>query len=219
MKKFFNVLQESPLFKGIEVNDLESVLNCLSAKEISYNKNAIISIAGDVIQNIGVVLTGQVQVVKDDSMGNRTIVASLSSSEIYGEAICCLGDEKSPVTVIASENSVILSLDFKRILKVCSNACDFHTKLIENMLFILASKNVFLQNRMEIVTNRSIRTKVKLYLESFVRTQGRHIFIPLNREQMAEYLCVDRSALSHELMKMKKDGLIDYHRNVFKLLK
>ena len=211
------VLERSPLFSGIAPADMSSILRCLGAKSLRFRKNEIIQMAGDQPKNIGIVLSGQLQIFKDDSFGNRTLLTSILPAEIYGESICCAGLTESPVSVMAMDNSMILSLAFPDILKTCSNACDFHGKLIENMMFVLARKNIFLQNRMDILTEKSLRTKIMIYLESFVPTQGGDITIPLNREQMAAYLCVDRSALSHELIKMKDDGLIRYQRNRFHL--
>ena len=210
-----DVLKKTPLFAGIDKGDVRSMLDCLSAKQADYKKNEIIVMAGDNLKNIGIVVAGQLQVYKEDSYGNRTIMATLEPPELYGEAICCAGLSESPVNVAANEDSLVLLLDFPRILNICSNTCTFHSKLIENMLYVLGQKNLFLQNRMDIVTGKSVRAKVLAYLESF--GSGGIITIPLNREQMAEYLCTDRSALSHELAKMKKEGLIDYHKNSFKI--
>lgn len=218
MKNYLDVIQKSALFKDIEHCDIESMLGCLSAKLENYKKDEIIVMAGNKMPHIGIVVSGQVQVTKDDSMGNRIILSQLSPPDIYGEAICCANLPESPVTVISNEDSTILTMDFARILNICSNTCSFHTKLIENMMFILAQKNVFLQTRMDIISNKSVRKKVMLYLESFVPNKGSAFKIPLNREQMADYLCVDRSALSHELIKMKKAGIINYQRNTFEIL-
>jgi len=106
-------------------------------------------------------------------------------------------------------------LSFSQILHTCPNSCAYHTKLIENMLELIANKNLQLQSRMEIISLKAVRAKVMRYLESFVPKQGRNITIPFNREEMADFLCVERSALSHELSKMKRDGLIEYKKNKF----
>ena len=217
MKQYLNIIKNSQLFKGIEFEDILSVLGCLSSKTKHYQKDEILIITGEKLQNIGIVLDGQVQILQEDVSGNRTILSSIYPSEIYGEAICCAGIDQSPVTVLASEDSTVLLLDFARILQICSNVCSFHSKLIENMLYIISRKNIFLQNRMDIVSKKSVRTKIIMYLENFNKKYGEEFHIPLNREQMSEYLCVDRSALSHELMKMKKDGIVEYNKNIFKL--
>jgi len=219
MKKHFEIISNSYLFDNIPPKDIASMLICLDTKTVNFKKGRTIMMAGDRFEAVGIVLRGQVQIAKEDIAGNRTILATIIPTDVFGEAICCAGLEASPVSVVAAEDSSILFLNFARILRVCSKTCEFHARLIENMLKVIARKNIFLQNRMDIMSNKSVREKVQTYLESFIPMQGTEITIPLNRQQMAEYLCVERSALSHELMRMKKDGLIDYRKNNFKLLK
>ena len=215
MKEYYLLLEKVCLFSGIETNDLEALLRCLGAGIKKVVKGDIILLAGDTPRHVGIVLTGQLHIIREDRDGNRTLIAAQAPGEIFAEALCCAGVSESPLTVIAEADSTVLMLDFTRVLKTCSNACAFHAKLIENMLRLIAGKNIFLQNRMEIISLKSIRAKVMLYLESFQVEHGRKIIIPLNREEMADYLCVERSALSHELAKMKKDGLIEYRKNCF----
>jgi len=215
MKEYYLLLEKVCLFSGIETNDLEALLRCLGAGIKKVVKGEIILLAGDTPRHVGIVLTGQLHIIREDRDGNRTLIAAQAPGEIFAEALCCAGVSESPLTVIAEADSTVLMLDFTRVLKTCSNACAFHAKLIENMLRLIAGKNIFLQNRMEIISLKSIRAKVMLYLESFQVEHGRKIIIPLNREEMADYLCVERSALSHELAKMKKDGLIEYRKNCF----
>jgi len=206
------------LFNGIETGDLDALLNCLGAAKKTFIKGEIILLAGDTPRHVGIVLTGQLHIIREDHDGNRALIAVAAPGEIFAEALCCAGVSESPVTVMAEADSTVLLLDFTRVLKTCSNSCSFHTKLIENMLRLIAGKNIFLQNRMEIVSLKSVRAKIMLYLETFQIKHGHKFSIPLNREEMADYLCVDRSALSHELARMKKDGFIDYRKNCFTLL-
>ena len=143
------------------------------------------------------------------------MIAIVTAGGIFAEALCCAGVDESPITVIADLDSIVMLLSFSKILLTCSHSCTFHRKLIENMLRLIAHKNLMLQGHMEIISLKSIRARVMRYLESFILKQGREIIIPLNREELAEYLCLERSALSHELMKMQKDGLIEYRKNRF----
>jgi len=218
MKEFILLLEKISLFSGIEADDLDALLRCLSAVKKTVIRGEIILLAGDTPRHIGIVLTGQIHIIREDHDGNRALIAVVAPGEIFAEALCCAGVSESPVTVIAEADSTVLLLDFARVLKTCSNSCSFHTKLIENMLRLIAGKNIFLQNRMEIISLKSVRAKIMLYLESFRAKYGRKFLIPLNREEMADYLCVDRSALSHELARMKKDGLIEYRKNCFTLM-
>ena len=172
-------------------------------------------LSGDKPEFVGIVLSGQLNISRVDYDGNRSLVAAIIPGEMFAEALCCAGVTESPVTVFAAEDSVIIKLAFSRIIKTCPNSCSFHTQLIENMLGLIAYKNMKLQNRMEILELKSVREKVMCYLETFMPKRGENITIPFNREEMAEFLCVERSALSHELSKMKKDGLIEYRKNSF----
>ena len=218
--ELINILKFTGLFREFQANELESILGCIGAGTQSYKKGKIILLAGDTPKFAGIVLSGQLHIIRESYDGNRSLIASLAQGDIFGEALCCAGVLESPVTVIAAADSVFMPLDFSRILRACPNSCVFHGKLIENLLTLVAKKNLFLQSRMEILSSKSVRARVMLYLESFIQNpgtkkRGGSIKIPLNREEMANFLCVERSALSHELMKMKKDGMIDYKKNIF----
>lgn len=203
------------LFDGINETELGSMLRCLDAQIIHAVKNEVVLFAGNCPEHIGIVLSGQLHIVKDDYEGNRTLVAAATTGDIFAEALCCAGVTESPVTVTADTDCTIMLLRFDRILHICPHSCVFHTKLIQNMLGVVARSNLALQNRMDILGAHSVREKVMKYLESFIPKQGKNIQIPFDRESLANYLCVERSALSHELSRMKKDGLIDYKKNRF----
>ena len=205
------------LFAGVDAADMEYLLDCLDAEIRTVEKGDIVLMAGDEPKQVGLVLAGQLHVFRDDYEGNCVLMSVVPPGEVYAEALCCAGVPESPVTVMADTASTVMLLGFSRILRMCPNACSFHTELIGNMLRLVANKNLFLQSRMEIAAMKSVRAKVLRYLESFLPGQGAAVTIPLNREEMADYLCVERSALSHELARMKKDGLIDYRKNHFVL--
>lgn len=215
MDAYLQTIQEVPLFDGIKTGELPTILQCLQAKTVQYEKDDYILLAGSHPKYVGVILCGRIQVVKDDITGNRTLITSLGPGGIFGETLCCAGVQESPVSVVAESACTVLLLAFSKILHICSNACVFHGRLIQNMLLLLAKKNLYLQNSLRILSGSSIRERVQRYLEPFANQYGSHFRVPLNREQMAEYLCVDRSALSHALRRMKEDGLIDYRKNEF----
>jgi len=216
MKKGGGILLPIELFR--EIDDLDVMLQCLGAETRQVKKDEIILLAGEKPRHVGIVLSGLLHIVREDYDGNRSLMASVEPGEIFAESLCCAGVAESPVTVMAVTDSTILLLRFERVLRTCQNVCAFHHRLIENMLRIVADKNLFLQARLEIMGLKSVRAKVLRYLESFAPKKGEEFIIPFNREQMAEYLCVDRSALSHELTRMKKDGLIEYNKNRFNWL-
>ena len=206
------------LFNGLEYTELKSVLSCLDAEIKEVPKNEIILLAGDKPKYVGAVLAGAFHIVREDYDGNRSILAAVTPGEVFAETLCCANVAESPVTVVADIDSTVLLLDIERIVHTCPNSCVFHSKLIRNLLGLIADKNLYLQNRMEIISLKSIRTKVIRYLESISLMQKEIITIPYNREELADFLCVDRSALSHELSRMKKDRLIDYHKNKFVIM-
>jgi CRP-like cAMP-binding protein len=215
MNEYVNILKETGLFRTIETHDIEAMLTCLGSEVRKINKGEIILLAGDTPRHIGIVLDGQLHIAREDADGNRSLIAAVAPGGIFAEALCCAGVYESPVTVISDADSTVMLLAFSRILHTCPSSCAFHTQLIENMLGLIANKNLHLQDRMEIVCLKSIRAKVLRYLGSFKMKRGREITIPFNREELADYLCIERSALSHELARMKRDGLIEYKKNRF----
>lgn len=227
LENYAGILELTDLFKGIKTIELHSMLKCLGAGIRSAKKGEIILLEGDRLEFIGIVLAGQIHIIREDYNGNRSLMAAITPGGIFAEVLYFAakaggaarangaGISQSPVTVIAAEDSSILKMSFTRVLKTCSSSCAFHNKMIENMLGLIAKKNMMLQSRMEILELKTIREKVTRYLESFGE---RKITLPFNREEMADFLCVERSALSHELTKMKNDGLIEYRKNCFTVL-
>ena len=218
MKNFENyldIIEMTGIFKDINETERHALLECMNAGTINVKKGQIILLAGNKLEFFGIVLGGQFHIIRENYEGNRTLVAAITPGIVFAEALCCAGVTTSPVTVIAAEDSCFMKLYFSRFLETCSSSCSFRVRLIENMTGIMAKKNLMMQNKMEILELKTIREKVMRYLESF---SVHVITVPFNREEMAEFLCVERSALSHELIKMKKDGLIDYKKNKFLLL-
>lgn len=212
---WYPILQKVSLFEGIHKDELDAILQCVGGTIKNVRKGEFALLAGDKVTQIGIVLSGELHIVSECYDGKRSLTASLMPSNLYGEALCCANIERSPVSVVAKKDSSVITLDFSKAIFPCSNSCGFHGKLIENMLRNVARKNIQLQSRMEIMNINSVRGKVLHYLESFVPIQGQNIVIPFNREEMASYLGVERSALSHELSRMKADDLIDYKKNHF----
>lgn len=215
MKKYKELLASVNLFHGIPLNELIPTLDRLMARTEKYEKGAQLLTAGSKPDNVGVVLSGQLHIIKEDVDGNRTLLSTLYETDIFAETLCCANVEESPVTVLADTDSVVLLLPLTHILNTCPNACGFRGQLLGNMLKVVAQKNLYLQGRIELIRIKSVRTKVLGYLNTFAVRRGETFSIPLNREEMADYLCVERSALSHELMRMKRDRLIDYSKNRF----
>lgn len=219
MKKYVKLLQKNVLFKSFDLNDLESILNCLSAKINSYKKKDFILLQGDHVNFVGIVLSGSIQVIKEDIEGNTNILGHFATNDIFAEAFACADIDECPVTVQATEDCEIMFIDCKRIVKTCNKACIFHSSLIENMLSLIARKNIILNQKIEILSKRTTREKLLNYFNTQIKiSHSRKFSIPYNREDLANYLCVDRSALSRELCNMRDEGLIKFKKNEFEIL-
>lgn len=217
MKEYFEILKTVRLFSGIAQDDLMSMLACLGAKTAEIRKGGYILAAGSPVDFVGIVLTGQLHIIREDINGGRALIAALEPGDFFGEALCCAGAGESPVSVLADTDAKVMVLGFRHILETCSKTCSFHTKLIENMLKMLAMKNLQLQARMDFLSKKTIRARLLSYFESVALKQGREFTIPFNREELADFLCIDRSALSREIGNLKRDGVIEYRKNRFVL--
>ena len=209
----------SPLFAGIQPQDMEGMLGCIGYHVREFQKGGIISFEQENINHVGVVLKGAVDMVKEDLWGNRTMLVRSYRSDIFGETFACGEESQAVVSFVAAEDTQVLFLSFCRVMHTCTHACQFHQTLIENMVRLIARKNRELMRKVEVVSKKTLREKILAYLSIQAQSQGEKRFeIPLGRVEWAEYLCADRSALTRELAKMQEEGLIDYQRNLFKIL-
>ncbi|MEA4815977.1 MAG: Crp/Fnr family transcriptional regulator [Lachnospiraceae bacterium] len=219
MKKYFELLKTVSLFKGIEESNLQPLLSCLSAKTVCYEKGQTVLLGGESTKLFGIVLSGQVQIVQYDYYGNRSILASIDPGNLFAESFACAEIKKLPVNVIATTESEILFIDCRRLAVPCTKACGFHSKLIQNMLNIVSMKNIYLTQKIEFTSKRTTREKLLAYLSAEAQKAGTNRFdIPFNRQELADYLSVERSAMSAELSKLRDDGVLNFHKNQFKLL-
>jgi CRP-like cAMP-binding protein len=219
MKNVFPALRTSPLFAGIADGDFDAIMLCVDAYAEQYGNGETVYFEGDTVTNIGLLASGRLHLVKSDIWGNNSIVAEITPPGMFAEAVVCGGIGRIPVSVIAKEQSQILFIDYRKITTACSSACLFHSKLIRNMIGILAQKNVLMSVKMEHITKRTTKEKLLSYLMEQARQKGGKAFdIPFNRQELADYLSVERSALSAEMSKLKTERIIDYRKNHFELL-
>ena len=219
MKEFILVLKKSTLFSGIESEELLGLMGCLGAKAVSYKKNQPVFLEGDPATKLGIVLSGSVQISREDLHGNRSILGRAEPSEVFAESYAFAGASTLPVNVVAQEDSRLLLIDSCRITQSCSNACGFHQKLIRNLLQIVSEKNLRFHQKLEITGKRTTREKLLAYLyEQEKLHRSRSFTIPFDRQALADYLGVERSAMSAELSKLRKDGIIDFDRSLFTML-
>jgi CRP-like cAMP-binding protein len=214
-----SALQKSLLFQGVSESELESLVKCLGARTKSVSKGESIYCAGDFVREIGVVVSGKVYVVKDDAWGNQNIIAEIGEGGVFAEAFACGGVGVLPASVIAASGCEIMFADFQRIITQCSNACVFHGLLIRNIIGILARKNIALQGKIEHITKRTTREKLLSYLSEQARQHGSDSFeISFDRQGLADYLSVERSALSAEMSRLRSEGFINYRKSHFEIL-
>ena len=220
MKRNYPVMENCKLFTDIHGSDIKSLLNCLPAKYKHYKKNSFIFTAGDKMDCVGIMLVGAVHILREDFWGKRKIVARIEPGGLFGVAFACAGVEKLPVSIMAVENSEVMFVNINRIITPCPSVCSFHASLIKNLTLLLAENNIALIQKLEYVTQPSTRKKLLSYLSEQARLAGKSSFnIPFNREELADFLSVERSGLSAELSKMKDAGLLLYKKNHFELLK
>ena len=219
MKKYLEILKKCPLFENIDDSSLLRMLDCLGAKVEFFDKKYTIMSEGTPAKYIGIVLSGSVQMVQIDYYGNRSILSNIGVSQVFAEAFACADIETVPVTVIANEPCEIMLISADHILHTCSNNCGFHRQLIFNLMRDLAQKTITFHQKIEITSKRSTREKLITYLMLQAKKAGSDSFeIPYDRQELADYLEVDRSGLSAEISKLRNEGIIESEKKHFRLL-
>ena len=217
--KYFDVLRKCRLFDNIEDGQMTKMLGCLGAKIESFDKKYTIFAEGSAAKSIGIVLSGSAQIIQVDYYGNRSILTEIEPSEMFAEAFACAETRELPVSVIANEPCDVMFINCSHILHTCSNNCGFHQQMIFNLMKDLAEKTIMFHRKIEITSKRSTREKLLTYLSMCAQKSNSASFeIPFDRQELADYLEVDRSGLSVEISKMKKEGIIDCEKNRFTLL-
>ena len=212
-------LTNTQLVRGIDSAEIKPLLSCLGVIERNFKKGDIILAEGEPTDQMGVVLSGMVLIEHCDVWGNRILLGNAAPGAVFAESYACIPGEPLQISVVASEDTSVLFLNVGKVLTTCTNSCEFHTKLVRNLLTVCAGKSLDLSRRILHSTSKSIRGRLMSYFSECIKKAGSYSFeIPYNREQLASYLGVDRSAMSNELSKMKKEGLIQYHKNHFTII-
>lgn len=218
MEPYFILLSKTPLFASLSLEELPHMLDCLNARKRHYQAKEYILHEEDKVEDVGVILSGTVQVINEDALGNRSITVKLGPGELFGEVIASSKTPVSPVSVMADTDCEILQLRFGKIVTPCVRVCSFHTRVIENMMNVLAQRNLFMNRKLSILSQRSTRDKLLAYLGWQSQERKTTEFdIPYNRDELADFLCVNRSALSREISRMIDEDLISSERNHFVL--
>ena len=219
MEKYLPVLKKSVLFSGVKEEDIRALLSCVEAKVRRYGKGEYVLQQGEYLDDIAVLTEGSLHIQNDDYWGNRSILGRISIGEIFGEAYAFSREEPLMNDVVAIEDSTVMFINAKKVISTCSSACRVHTLVVQNLFSVLSEKNKKLVQKLGHIGKRSIREKLISYLsQESKRQKSAEITIPFNRQQLADFLSVDRSAMSNELCKMRDEGLLTFRKNVFRLL-
>lgn len=218
MKEFFPILRSSSLFSGVSEEELAAMLSCLDTRMEAFPKEAFLLRTGDTVESIGIVLSGSVLVIQEDIWGNRNILSRAGPAQTFAAAFACAFGSILNVSVIADTPTTVLFLNVKRILHVCPSACSHHSRIIRNLLTDLAEKNLRFSEKLTHMGQRTTRAKLMSYFSAEAQRLGTYEFdIPFSRQQLADYLAVERSGLSLKLGKMRDEGLLDFYKSHFVL--
>ena len=216
MKEFLPVIRSSSLFSGISETELAAMLSCLETREERFPKDTFLLRTGDTAESIGLVLSGSVLVVQEDIWGNRNILSKAGPGQTFAAAYACAPGSLLNVSVLAETPVTAMFLNVKRVLNVCPSACEHHSRIIRNLLGELAEKNLRFGEKLTHMGQRTTRAKLMSYFSAEAQRLGTYEFdIPFSRQQLADYLAVERSGLSLELGKMRSEGHLDFHKSHF----
>lgn len=213
------ILHASSLFQGFTQADLTYLLDCLKPKISAYEKYQFIAAAGDVFESIGILLSGEAAVYRENAAGDRVMITPLVPGDLFGEMLAFSGTQTWPVSVLAQENCDVLFLGKQKIIGACEGMCPWHRALIENLLKILSEKALFLNKKVEYLSIKSMRGRIATYLlEQSKKTRSSIFMLPLSRNDMADFLNVSRPSMSREMARMRDEGLIEYHLATIRIL-
>ncbi len=219
MKKYIPILRKTKLFQGVSEEEIGSMLGCLGARLREYKKGEAVLRQGEYIGDISVLVKGRLHIGSDDYWGNRSLLGSISAGEMFGEAYAAPDSGGVQNDVTAVEDSAVIFFDVKRIITTCPSTCRFHSAVVQNLFFAISEKNRALVQKLGHMSKRTTREKLISYLSCEAKKNKSPCFmIPYNRQQLADFLSVDRSAMSAELGRMRNEGLIEFEKNAFKLL-
>lgn len=219
MKKYFFILKRTKLFAGVSDEEIGLMLTCLNAHLKEYKKGEYVFRQGEHIRYITILTDGELHIQRDDYWGNRAILNRIMVGEMFGEAYMAPESTALLNDVIAIKDSTVIFFDIGKIITVCSSACRFHSKVVQNLFYAISEKNRKLVQKLGHMSKRSTREKLISYLsEESKRHNSAEFAIHFNRQQLADFLSVDRSAMSNELCKMRDEGLLEFNKNQFKLL-
>ena len=219
MKQYLPQIMRCPLFENMEQEVVLTMMKCFGGRIVTAQKDDLIFAQGSRIQWFGVVLHGSIQIIRGDIHGAHTIIEMVEQGDMFAEVLAWAGIKNLPCNIVASTDCVLLLMDYDRVSSPCKLGCPVHFGMISSLLQLVSQRNLLLNQKLEIVMKRTTREKLLAYLRhQSQKHPGDSFVIPFDRQSLADFLGVERSAMSTELNKLKRDGLIDFERNVFTLL-
>lgn len=218
MERYLNILKNHLLFQGISGEDILAVCKCIDTAIVKKEKDEYIMRVGDCTDVMGLIVSGSVLSIQEDLWGHRNIINKLGIGSCFAEPFAAVPGTRLNVSIVANEPCEIILLNIQKMMTTCPTICKRHEILIHNLVTELSRKMLILNDKITHVSRRSTRDKIISYLSSEARRQGKYAFtIPFDRQQLADFLCVERAAMSVELSKLQKEGLIHTNRNYFEL--
>ncbi len=219
MERYIPVLKRTQMFSGVAEEEIGAMLGCLGARMLTYRKGAYVFRQGEYLPGIAVLVEGELHIQRDDYWGNRSILGQIAVGDMFGEAYMAPDSGVLLNDVVAVGDSTVLLFDVKRVVTTCSTSCRFHAMVVQNLFYAISEKNRKLVQKLGHMSKRTTREKLLSYLSDEAQRQKSAAFtIPFNRQQLADFLSVDRSAMSSELCRMRDEGLIRFEKNRFELL-
>lgn len=219
MDEIIEVIKDNILFKNINEEEIKSVLKCSNAIVEKFRDKKILFEKDAEVNNLGIVIEGELNLISQKYNGARVIVTTLEKNDLFGEALVFSTENFSPYDLVSSGDSKALLIPYRVFSNMCSNNCNYHNQLISNMLTILSDKIVMLNNKMKILNAETLRGRIAVYLLSLHKKSKALIFdMPMNRQELAEFLNVKRPSLSRELSNMQKENIIEVYRSSVKIV-
>lgn len=218
MQKYYQKIKNSSLFYGITDSELDRMLECFSATIKKYEEGDLIIRQGDIVTKIFLILEGEVNIEKDTYWGRRMIIQKLHANNNIGLSLVASKNVESNINAICTTDTLVLILNYEKCTRMCQNACSHHGALIDNLFKIISKENIELIEKIENISQKTIRDKLLTYLSNeSIKNKSNTFEINFNRQELADYLNIDRSAMSFELSKLKQEGFINFNKNKFKL--
>jgi len=218
IETYIGIIQESPLFYGIKSDEVMSMLQCLTPKIQSYNKNECIVNSGETLDRFGIVLEGEAIIVKENADGNRVIISVVKKGDLFGEMLVFSSHKVWPVTVRVQASCKVLFLTNSDLIARCGKNCSWHISMLQNFMKVISDKSLMLNKKVEYLSIKSVRGKICTYLlEHYQNAKNNTIILPLKRNELADFLNVSRPSMSREMCQMRDEGIIDFHLSTFRI--